>query len=66
MSVCGHACHYLGQVCDIGKHNRVGDEACLFELFFLFDRITTFDDRTAERNPIEKVIREWKKPWGNE
>lgn len=56
MSVCGHARHYLGQVCNIGKHNRVGEEARIFELFFLFDRIAAFDERATESNPIEKGI----------
>jgi hypothetical protein len=43
-------------ICDVGQHDRIGNEAGVFELLLLFDRIATLDQRAPERNPIEEVV----------
>ena len=52
----GHVRQNCCHISDVGQHDRVGDEAGVFELLLLLDRIATLDHRTAERNPIEEVV----------
>ena len=44
------------QVGDVGQHDRIGDEAGVFELLFLLDGIAALDHRPAKRHPIEEVV----------
>ena len=34
------------------EHDRVRHEAGVFQLFFLLDRITAFDDRATKSDPV--------------
>jgi hypothetical protein len=45
-----------GQVRDIGQHDRVGDEASVFELLLLLDGIAALDHRAAERHPVQEIV----------
>lgn len=56
MSVGSHGGKHLGQVGDVGEHDPVGDQAGVFELLLLLDRIAAFDDRASEGDPIEKIV----------
>jgi len=50
VSVRGHVRQDRGHVGDVGQHDRVGDEAGVFELFLLLDGVATPDHRAAERD----------------
>jgi hypothetical protein len=56
MSVVCHGVEDLRQVCNVGQHYRIGDEAGVFYLLLLLDRITARDHRAAEANPVEKFV----------
>ena len=45
-----------GHVNDVGEHYRFGDEACVFELLFLFYGIAALDHGPAERDPVEGLV----------
>jgi hypothetical protein len=48
MPVLGHVGQRLGEVGNVGQHDRVGDEAGVFELLLLLDGIATLDDVAEE------------------
>jgi hypothetical protein len=56
VSVVVHRDERGGQIGYVGQHHRVGDEARVFELLLLLNRIAALDDGATERNPIEEVV----------
>ena len=52
----GHGGQDHGQVGDVGQHDRVGDQAGVFQLLLLLDGIAAFDHRAAEGDPVEEVV----------
>jgi hypothetical protein len=56
VSVLGHGCQNSGHISNVGQHARVGDEASIFELLLLLDRITALHHWPAEGDPIEEVV----------
>ena len=54
--VLGHGRQHAGHVGDVGQHDRVGDQAGIFELLLLLDRVAALHHRAAEGDPIEEVV----------
>lgn len=51
-----HAVDHIREVDDILEHNGVGDETGVFDPLGLFYRIPALDDRSAEADPIQKIV----------
>ncbi len=56
MAVRGHIGDHLSEIGDVGEHDCVGDQAGIFQLFFLLHRIAALDYRAAEADPVEDAI----------
>jgi hypothetical protein len=52
----GHIGKDACQVGDVGQHDGVGDQACVFQLLFLLDGVAALDHRATEGHPVQKII----------
>ncbi len=56
MAVAGRVEEGLGEVGDVGQHDRVADETRLFELLLLLHVIAATDHGSAERHRVQEIV----------
>ena len=56
VAVLGHVDDNVGEIGDVGEHDRVGDKVHVLELFLLFDGIAALDDGPAEGDPVQEIV----------